>query len=268
MQYREITLRHLLSHTAGLPAWRPLFLRGETPEEFLQALRDEPLEARPGRRVIYSDPGYMAAGEMVRRAAGAGLDQLFAELVARPLDLEATFRPGPGLRPRIAATEVGQACERELAGERAAGYRGWREGTIRGEVHDHHAWVAGGVLGSAGLFGTAEDVHRLSLECLDRGAGIFSGSVRERMRAQVSPPGEEARSEGFALNTGGAGSCGPALSDGAFGHTGFTGTSVWIDPGDHGVYVLLTNRVHAGQGNADMPALRREFHRLASELVR
>jgi CubicO group peptidase (beta-lactamase class C family) len=216
--------------------------------------------------VVYSDPGYMAAGEMVRRAAGMGLDRLFRELVAEPLGLEATFCPGPELASRAAATEVGQACERELAGEQAAGYRGWREGVIRGEVHDHHTWIAGGVLGSAGLFGTAADVHRLAAECLDRDSGLFSGAVRQRQRARTSPPEEEARSEGFALNVDGAGSCGPALSDRAFGHTGFTGTSVWIDPEGDGVYVLLTNRIHPRVKQVDMPAFRREFHRLAADL--
>jgi CubicO group peptidase (beta-lactamase class C family) len=88
------------------------------------------------------------------------------------------------------------------------------------------------------------------------------------MQALISPPGEEARSEAFALNDGGRGSCGPALSERAFGHTGFTGTSVWIDPVDDGVFVLLTNRVHAGPERVDMRGLRREFHRLAAELLR
>jgi CubicO group peptidase (beta-lactamase class C family) len=264
--HRDITLRHLLTHTAGLPAWRPLFLRGESPGGYLRALRSEPLVGRPGAQVLYSDPGYMAAGEMVGRAAGASLDQLFRELLAGPLDLEATFRPGPSLVARAAATEEGQEYERLLAGQEAAGYDGWRHGVIRGEVHDHHAWVAGGVLGSAGLFATAADLHRLALECLGRGRGLLGGRALERMRCGGPPIPGEARSEGFALNTGGQGSCGPALPAESFGHVGFTGNSLWNDPAGGRVYLLLTNRVHPRVGDHDMLEFRRGFHRLAAEI--
>jgi CubicO group peptidase (beta-lactamase class C family) len=264
--HADITLRHLLTHSAGLPAWRPLFLRGETAEDYLKALRHEALEELPGRKVIYSDPGYMVAGEMLRRASGMALDGLFQEVLGGPLGLEATFCPPAELAGRAAATEVGQAFERELAGEAAAGYRGWREGVIRGEVHDHHAWVAGGVLGSAGLFATAADLHRLGLECLGGGGALISARAVERLRTPVSPAGQEARSEGFALNTAGEGSCGPALPESAFGHVGFTGTSLWLDPAQRRIYVLLTNRVHPQVGPGDMLEFRRSFHRLAVEI--
>jgi len=151
-----------------------------------------------------------------------------------------------------------------MAGERAAGYDGWREGTIRGQVHDHHAWVAGGVLGSAGLFGTADDVHRLALECLGEGRGLIPARARERMRARWGPAEGEARSEGFALNLGGEGSGGPALSEAAYGHTGKTGTSVWIDPDSRRIYILLTNRIHPCVRDVDMLEFRRGFHRVAA----
>ncbi len=261
--HADITLHHLLTHSAGLPAWCPLFLRGETAEDYLKALRHEALEELPGRKVVYSDPGYMVVGEMLRRASGMALDRLFQEVLGGPLGLEATFCPPPELVGRAAATEVGQAFERELAGESAAGYRGWREGVIRGEVHDHHTWVAGGVLGNAGLFATAADLHRLGQECLGGGRALLSGRVLERLRMPASPVGQEARSEGFALNTGGEGSCGPALPESAFGHVGFTGTSLWLDPEGRRIYVLLTNRVHPQVGQGDMLEFRRNFHQLA-----
>jgi len=266
LDHAGITLHHLLTHSAGLPAWRPLFLQGETAAEYLKALRGEALEELPGRDVVYSDPGYMVVGEMLRRASGMPLDRLFQEVLGGPLGLEASFCPPPRLADGAAATEVGQAFERELAGELAAGYRGWREGVIRGNVHDHHAWVAGGVLGSAGLFATAADLHRLGQECLGRGHALFSGRVLERMRTLASPAGREARSHGFALNTGGQGSCGPALSDSAFGHVGFTGTSLWLDPESNRIYVLLTNRVHPRVGQENMLEFRRAFHQVAAAL--
>lgn len=264
--HADITLHQLLTHSAGLPAWRPLFLRGETAAEYLKALRHEALEDLPGRKVVYSDLGYMVVGEMLRRASGMTLDRLFREVIGEPLGLSATFCPAPQLAGRAAATEVGQAFERELAGAPAQGYGGWREGVIRGEVHDHHTWVAGGVLGSAGLFSTAADLHRLGLECLGGGRSLFSGRVLERMRTLASPVGQEARSHGFALNIGGEGSCGSALPESAFGHVGFTGTSLWLDPDRCRIYVLLTNRVHPSVGQVDMLEFRRGFHRIAAAI--
>jgi len=266
LAHRDINLRHLLTHSSGLPAWCPLFMKGETVAAYLEALRDEPLVGRPGERAVYSDPGYMAAAEMLARAAGSDLAELFAELFSRPLGLSACFRPGPEMARRAAATEVGQEFERAMAGEQAAGYDGWREGTIRGQVHDHHTWVAGGVLGSAGLFGTADDVHRLALECLGEGRGLIPARAVARMRARWAPAEGEARSEGFALNPEGEGSCGPALPDSAYGHTGKTGTSVWIDPDRRRIYILLTNRVHPSVRPVDMLGFRRGFHQVAAAL--
>ena len=265
LDHADIRLWHLLSHSSGLPAWRPLFLRSETAPGYLRTLRSEALVGLPGRRVVYSDPGFMAAGEMLVRAAGVGLDALFREVVSGPLQIGACFNPPPAAAGRAAATEVGQRCERRMAGEEAQEYGGWREGTIRGEVHDHHAWVAGGVLGSAGLFGTAGDVHRLALEFLGEGRGLLSGTALDHLRTPVQAAGE-AWSLGLAVNRDRDGSGGPGLPPAAFGHTGFTGTSVWIDPERRRIYVLLTNRVHPEVRQPGIRELRREFHRIAAEI--
>jgi CubicO group peptidase (beta-lactamase class C family) len=216
--------------------------------------------------VLYSDLGYIVAGEMLTRAAGAGLGDLFHELLATPLGLETCFLPAPPMASRAAATEVGQEYERALAGEAAVGYRGYRDGTIRGEVHDHHAWIAGGILGNAGLFGGARDLQRLGRELLGEGTGVLPAPVLARLRRPGPLAGGESRSEGFALNTRGLGSCGAALDEDSFGHTGFTGTSIWIEPRRRAIYVLLTNRVHPKVKAVDMPSFRREFHRLAAAL--
>jgi CubicO group peptidase (beta-lactamase class C family) len=261
-----ITLSRLLRHESGLAAWHPLYAAAEDVAGYLRGIRALPLASRPGSAVLYSDLGYIVAGEMVARAAGAGIDVLFNELLATPLGLGACFRPAPPMARRAAATEVGQEYERALAGEAGAGYLGFREGTIRGEVHDHNAWVAGGVLGSAGLFGGARDLQRLGRELLGEGSGALPTPVLSRLRRPGALADGEARSEGFALNTGGTGSCGPALDEDAFGHTGFTGTSIWIEPRRRGIYILLTNRVHPRVQSVDIRALRREFHRLAAAL--
>ena len=104
------------------------------------------------------------------------------------------------------------------------------------------------------------------MELLGEGNGTFPPRVLERLRRRGEATHGEARSEGFALNRGGRGSCGPALEEDAFGHTGFTGTSIWIEPGRRRIYILLTNRVHPRVRAVDMPAVRREFHRLAAAL--
>lgn len=266
LDFGELTLERLLRHESGLAAWHPLYASADDVGGYVRVIRSLPLASRPGTAVLYSDLGYIVAGEMLSRAAGAGIGELFHEILAAPLGLGACFRPAPPLARRAAATEVGQEYERALAGEAAAGYRGFRCGTIRGEVHDHNAWVAGGALGSAGLFGTARDLQRLGQELLGEGSGAFPAQVVARLRRPGPLAGLESRSEGFALNTGGSGSCGAALDEDAFGHTGFTGTSIWIEPRRRGIYVLLTNRVHPKVQAVDMPSFRREFHRLAAAL--
>lgn len=266
LDHREITLRHLLTHTSGLPAWRPLFLHGEDVHGFLRRLREEPLAAPTGGRVLYSDPGYMAAGEMVARAAGAPLDELFREAIAAPSGAAVGFRPDAASAARAAATEDGQEFERDLAGAEGEGYRGFREGRIRGEVHDHHAWIAGGVLGSAGLFADAAALDALARELLEPGGLRLPGEARERLTARREKAPGEPRSEGFILNLGGDSSGGPSLERSAFGHTGFTGTSLWIEPGRGRLYILLTNRIHPRVRQVDMLAFRQGFHRVAAAL--
>ncbi len=266
--HRDITVGQLLSHRAGLPAWRPFYLQGETPGDYLQALREEPLVGAPGRQVIYSDLGYIAAGEVLRRAAGSGLAALFDEVLARPLGLDARFSPAVDQKSRCAATEQGEEYERTLSGPAAGKHSRWRTEVIRGEVHDHHAWIAGGELGSSGLFATASDVHRMALECLEGGRGLIGSAARRRLWSGEQPLVEgDAWGQGFALNRGRRGSCGPALSEASFGHLGFTGCSLWIDPERRRIYVVLTNRIHPKVREAtEIAAFRREFHRLAAEI--
>jgi CubicO group peptidase (beta-lactamase class C family) len=208
----------------------------------------------------------MAAGEMVARAAGTSLDAIFREAIARPCGAAVGFRPEAESAARAAATENGQEFERELAGAEGQGYRGFREGRIRGEVHDHHAWIAGGVLGSAGLFADAAALDALARELLEPRALRIPGDARERLTGRREDVRGEPRSEGFILNLGGDSSGGPSLERGAFGHTGFTGTSLWIEPGRGRLYILLTNRIHPRVRHVDMLAFRQGFHRVAAAL--
>ena len=272
MDKREITLRHLLTHTSGLPAWLPFYLRGSSPTEYLAQLRELPPRARPGTQVTYSDAGYIALGEILSRAATTPLDRLAREMIFAPLGLADTcFNPSRSLMARVAATEESCQYERELSGPASQGYTGFRQGVIRGEVHDQNAWVLGGVSGHAGLFSTAREASVIAAEFLeDRGGsrlGLLDSKAISHAGVDQTPGLAEARTLAFRVSLRGETAAGPDLPTLAFGHNGFTGTSIWIDPRRPRVYVLLTNRVHpvASRG-ADMLALRRGFHSLASRI--
>jgi len=269
---RDITLFHLLTHTGGMPDWIPFYVHGSTPREYLLQLRDLPPESRPGTRVVYSCAGYIMLGEILARASGVPLDRLAEEVLLRPLGLRHTaFNPPRDWLPRVAATEDSCDYERKLAGERAARYGGFRRGVIRGEVHDQNAWVLGGVAGNAGLFSTARETALMAAEFLGDGAaatgGLLPAQAIELARTDRTPGLNEARSLAFRIARDGETAAGPDLPAGTFGHNGFTGTSVWIDPRRRRLYVLLTNRIHPrASDKVDMLRLRQRFHSLASRI--
>lgn len=271
---REIALRHLLTHTSGLPAWVPFYTRGNSIEEYLAQIREISPEARPGALVVYSDLGYIMMGEILRRAAGMTLDRLARETVFDPLGLSDTmFNPPPDVRHRVAATEDSCQYETKLAGERARGYRGFRSGIIRGEVHDQNAWAAGGVAGHAGLFSTAKEAATIALEYLGGSApakGLLDDEAVRLATRDQTPDLTEARTFAFRIASRGETAAGSALPVSSFGHNGFTGTSIWIDPVRPRVYVLLTNRIHPvvpeTSGRPGMLEVRRGFHEVASRV--
>jgi CubicO group peptidase (beta-lactamase class C family) len=270
---RDIRLGHLLTHTSGLPAWMPLYTRGESIAEYIGLIGNtEPL-TRAGRKILYSDLGYIALGAVAEKLGSAPLQTLATELICERLSSRALFRPGRDLLPRVAATEEACNYERELAGERATGYNRWREGIIRGEVHDQNAWAAGGVAGHAGIFGTAEDVYLIAREAISPEPTLLDSRQQQLMISIQTGGLNGPRSMAYRVNRGETGEADPdtaagdALGATACGHNGFTGTSVWIDPGRDRIFVLLTNRVHPRvQESVDMNSLRREFHRQASGL--
>lgn len=223
----RVTLRHLLTHTSGLPAWRDF-----TAEPRPERVAAEPLEAEPGSRCVYSDLGFILLGAVVERAAGLALDRVCARDVFAPLGMADTgFRPGPERRARCAATEPDPATGRPWVGV----------------VHDENARAFGGVSGHAGLFGSAADLARYGQAWL----GALAGRPQDLLapataRAAVAEHGATGRALGWQLARPGT-SAGTLLCPSAFGHTGFTGTSLWIDPERQLVCVLLTNRVHLGR---------------------
>jgi CubicO group peptidase (beta-lactamase class C family) len=226
-----ITVRELLEHRSGFPAGRDLWRHAHTPEEARQLVYDTPLEYKPDHGQVYSDLGADILGWVVESAAGMPLDKFLAERVFTPLGMNDTgFRPADSLVYRIAPTEVSPP-------------RGY---PIRGEVHDENAFALGGVAGHAGLFGTASDLSVFAQMMLNGGTydgtRIVADSTVHLFTARAS--GSRALGWEVADGTHGAGSY---LSGSAYGHTGFTGTSIWIDPDREMFVILLTNRVHAAR---------------------
>jgi serine-type D-Ala-D-Ala carboxypeptidase len=267
---RAITVRQLLTHSAGLPAWRPLYLlAGGDKERVLRAIAREKLEAAPGTHVAYSDLGYVALGLMLERLHRAKLAEIARSEIFEPLRLERTFfNPDRAFITETAACETGNAYERETCrGQGAVGYS-WREGLIWGEVHDANAHFLGGAAGHAGLFSTAAETCRLGAQFLAGLTELLKPETCALFRTDMTPGMEEPRSVGWQMASMTNSTAGPSLPPDSFGHLGFTGTSCWNDPSRERTYILLTNRTHARPlPFVNINGTRREFHRLAVEAL-
>jgi CubicO group peptidase (beta-lactamase class C family) len=264
---RRITVRHLATHTSGLPAWRPLYLLASTREEALEAIAALPLEHAPGERVIYSDLGFISLGFLLQQIASVALADLAMKELFAPLKLQRTFfNPSAAMRTGIAACENGNGYEREMCEPNFQGknYTGWRNETIWGAVHDGNAHFLGGAAGHAGLFSTVDETLRLANQFVGETSDLLSPSTCELFRWNMTEGLNEARSFAWQLGATKDSTAGPSLPPDAFGHTGFTGTSCWIDPSHQRIFILLTNRTHARQlPFANINGVRREFHSLA-----
>jgi CubicO group peptidase (beta-lactamase class C family) len=239
----RVTIRHLLTHSSGLPSWRPLYKEATAPDTAISIVFATPLDTLPGARMVYSDLGAILLGKVVERVSGESLDAYLSRNVFGPLGMTSTmYRPDPSLRPRIAPTE----------------YDPWRQRQIHGEVHDENAFMLGGVSGHAGLFSTAGDLARFARMMLAGGTLDGVRVVRASTIAQftaIQDPGLSHRALGWETPSG-RNSAGSRMSARAFGHTGFTGTSLWMDP-EAGVFViLLSNRVNPSRQNTRIGLVR------------
>jgi serine-type D-Ala-D-Ala carboxypeptidase len=300
-------LRQLLTHTSGLRAWMPLYLRSrgsevagsrggdslgdretakprdratalraretakprdrataprdrataprdretaqprdsDTAQSYLAAIREQGAEYEPGTRVVYSDLNFVLLWSMLPDYISLARERILGSL---GVEGDAMFNPPTSLLPRIAATEWGQRFEAKLAGipEIAA----LRDGLIWGEVHDGNSFGAGGTVGNAGLFATARAVFRMAQAWAN--AELLPRNVVSEATRNQTPGMNESRGLGWQISP-----------TGMYGHTGFTGTSVWIDAVADRIMVLLTNRVHPCAAANSMQRIRAEFHRLA-----
>nr|MBA3890896.1 serine hydrolase [Gemmatimonadaceae bacterium] len=227
----RVTLHQLLTHRSGLPAGRDIWRIARTPESAREAVIASALKYQPGTRYEYSDLGADILGFVAEAAAGERLDRYLQRRVFTPLGMTDTdFRPAGSLRGRIAPTELTPP-------------RGY---PIRGEVHDENAFALGGIAGHAGLFSTATDLSVFAQMMLN--GGEYRGTRFLKAETVELFTRRAAGTRALGWDTCAAnGSCGQYMSERAYGHTGFTGTSLWIDPDREMFVILLTNRVHASR---------------------
>ncbi len=263
---RAPSVRQLLAHCAGLPAWRPYYLtidpslpQDHRKTRLYQAVHAEPLSALPGTTLRYSDLGFILLGELVETIVGMALDEFCTQAIFRPLALtEMRFidldRPRPLALP-FASTED---CP-------------WRKRVLHGEVHDENAWIMGGVAGHAGLFATGREVWRFAEGLLGGLCGHPWLVSRATLRAFVqrqSMPRESTWALGWDTPTPGRSTSGQYFSSDAIGHLGFTGTSLWIDPQQHVSVVLLTNRIHPSRQREGIRTFRPAIHDAVMQALR
>ena len=240
-----VTIADLLEHAGGLTAHLPFFRDHRGRDDYQHAICTLPLECPPRSQSVYSDLGFMLLAFIAADAGGAGLDQQFDEVAGRLGIGDLRYRPPAAWRSRTAPTEVDP----------------WRGRLLRGEVHDENGWALGGVAGHAGLFGTAPAVGRFAravLETLQGRPRLARPETHDRFvrRSRVAGSSRALGWDTMLVTS----SCGRSLSPAAFGHTGFTGTSLWVDPAQDLYVVLLTNRVHPTRTNEAILAVRPAVH--------
>lgn len=286
----RITMFHLLTHTSGLPGWRPYFILTQGKEAYIKLIGEEPMAGEPGKQVVYSDLGFMLLGFILERIWEEELSALADRLLFQPMGMvSTTYNPlqrwtdqklvvAPTeegnrfefdmVKQHISATGETQPCSRQALEEKLSDFR-WRQGFISGTVHDCNAYYGlGGVSGHAGLFSTVEDLERyMRIWTSEKSAVRIDPILRQfatrKHTGSLAPTraiGWEASATGGSIEqiiSGNSG--GDLLSASAFGHTGFTGTSIWHDSVRRTTLIMLTNRVHPTV-SPDMIRWRRAFH--------
>jgi len=241
----EVTFRMLLAHSSGLPAYERLFLRAHTREELLETAFSVPLANEPGSHAEYSDVGFIILGVALERLADEALDRFCQREIFGPVNMQrTTFNPALELRSAIPPTADDQT---------------FRHRIIQGEVQDENASVLGGVAGHAGLFATALDVATFAHALIQGGGPILRQETISLFAQRVSSPEGTSRALGWDTPSSPSQS-GKYFSQNSYGHLGYTGTSLWIDPDRRLSITLLTNRTWPDCQNKDIQKVRPRFH--------
>jgi CubicO group peptidase (beta-lactamase class C family) len=245
---RNITIENLLLHNSGLPAYKKYYTLYSKPQEVLNDIYSTELSYPTGTKTVYSDLGMIVLGKVIEKVTGRSLDVFCDQEIFKPLNMNDTyFNPPSSLKYRIAPTEFDKY---------------WRNRLLIGEVHDETASLLNGVSGNAGLFSTAGDISKVLQMILQNGKfegkRIIDSSTVKLFTSKKS----DERGLGWDIKSDSGSSAGNLFSKNSYGHTGFTGTSVWTDPTRNLFVVFLTNRVYPSRENNRLIKIRPELHNL------
>jgi beta-N-acetylhexosaminidase len=244
----KVTVRNLMTHTSGLPPFKEYWRTSKGKQDTLQRIFAEPLEYEPGTKVVYSDLGIILMAEIIQRLSGKPLDVLANDYIFHPLGMKnSMYRPSKSLWPEIAPTEIDNQLRHRL---------------VQGEVHDENAFAIGGVSGHAGVFSTSPDLAAFCQMLLNGGVYAHHRILKRATITDFTAPqplAKNTRTLGWVIPTEGS-SSGHYFSSHSYGHTGFTGTTIWIDPDRQLFVVLLTNRVHPTRENHKIAEVRPAVH--------
>jgi len=241
---KQVTLEMLLAHSSGLPGYAKLFETASARQEILDQAFRLPLEKDPGTRAEYSDIGFILLGEAVERRAGRALDEFCRQEIFAPLKVDIAYCPAPEQKPGIPPTENDTSFRHKI---------------VQGEVHDENAWVMGGVAGHAGCFGTVEAVATFAECMLHDGAPLLQRHTVELFTQGQASPAGTSRALGWDTPSTPSQS-GKYFSRRSYGHLGYTGTSLWIDPERQLSITLLTNRTWPDRSSQAIKKVRPAFH--------
>jgi CubicO group peptidase (beta-lactamase class C family) len=244
----NITIKNLLLHNTGLPAWKKFYETCKNKEAVLKEIYSSELEYPPGGKTVYSDLGIITLGKIIEKVTGKSLDEFCKDEIFIPLKMNSTFfNPPDSLKQYCSPTE-------------ADNY--WRNKILQGEVHDETSAMLNGVAGHAGLFSTATDIAKLMAVLINKGMldgkTFIKQSTIDLFTKRYSD--QSSRALGWDTKSETGSSSGDYFSSNSYGHTGFTGTSVWVDPQRNLFVIFLTNRVYPTRDNSKISKVRPELH--------
>lgn len=244
----NITIKNLMIHNSGLPAWKKFYGRDLKYDDVINEIYSSQLEYKPGEKTVYSDLGIITLGKIIEKVTGMKLDTFCRDEIFFPLKMNSTFfNPNDSLKIFCAPTETDNY---------------WRMKTLQGEVHDETSAMLNGVAGHAGLFSTADDLAKLMSVLINKGKfeqkQFIKHSTIELFTKRYSA--ESTRAIGWDTKSDSGSSAGKYFSKNSFGHTGYTGTSIWADPERNLFVVFLTNRVYPTRENTKIQKIRPQLH--------
>ncbi len=244
----NITIKNLLLHNSGLPAWKKFYGRGLKYDDVINEIYSSEIEYKTGEKTVYSDLGIITLGKIIEKVTGKSLDVFCSDEIFKPLKMNSIFyNPNDSLKKLCAPTEIDDY---------------WRNKTLQGEVHDETSAMLNGVAGHAGLFSTAEDIAKLMSVLMNKGkyndVQFIKPSTIELFTKRNSEG--STRALGWDTKSDPGSSAGKYFSKNSFGHTGYTGTSIWADPERNLFVVFLTNRVYPTRENTKIQKVRPQLH--------